>query len=44
MGLIGVAAEAVQHGGATDGAGVRQMQDPIELGVLDTNPDALCWH
>ena len=42
--LIGVATEAVQHGRAADGSGVRQMQDPIELGVLDTNPDALCWH
>src|SRR5437867_2628393 len=42
--LIRMSAETVQHRGAADRSRAREMQDPVELAVLDPDPDALRWH
>src|SRR2546430_700378 len=42
--LVWVAAEAVQDRRAADGRCVREMEDAVELGVLDANPDPLEAH
>jgi hypothetical protein len=42
--LAGIAPKTVQHGDAADGPRLGQMQDAVELGVLDADPDTLRWH
>ena len=44
MRLVGIAAETVEHRGATERTRIGQVQDSVELGVLDSDPDALHRH
>jgi hypothetical protein len=39
-----MAAEAVEHCDTPNGAFVREVEESVELGVFDTDPDALRGH